>query len=55
MFEFGQAYVALSRAVSLGGLHLQSYSKSHVKVHPKVINNVLWFWLLNIGDLFLGD
>eukprot|EP01031_Cornospumella_fuschlensis_P027376 gene27376-33066_t len=36
MFEFGQAYVALSRAVSLEGLRLTSFSGNAVRAHPQV-------------------
>ena len=37
VFEYGQTYVALSRATSLKGLVLLSFDKSKIKVHPKVI------------------
>ncbi len=36
MFDFGQAYVALSRATSLEGLYLESYNKQAIKAHEKV-------------------
>jgi ATP-dependent DNA helicase PIF1 len=36
-FEFGQAYVALSRARTLGGLFIASGSKKSIKAHPKAI------------------
>ncbi|WVN90430.1 uncharacterized protein L203_105666 [Cryptococcus depauperatus CBS 7841] len=36
-FAEGQAYVAISRAVSLEGLEIHNFSSSHVRVHPKVI------------------
>lgn len=36
MFEYGQAYVALSRATSLEGLTLRSFQANCVKAHPTV-------------------
>ena len=36
MFEYGQAYVALSRATDLEGLSLSSFSPSSIKAHDKV-------------------
>ena len=38
VFEKGQAYVALSRAVSRGGLQVQNFSRERVLTHPKVVN-----------------
>jgi hypothetical protein len=37
IFEYGQAYVALSRATCLSGLTLLSFSSNAVKAHPKVV------------------
>lgn len=37
-FEKGQAYVALSRAVSKDGLQVTRFEKSKVMAHPRVIN-----------------
>ena len=37
VFEYGQAYVALSRVKSLDSLYLHSYSRSAIKAHPKVV------------------
>ncbi len=37
MFEYGQAYVAISRATDLPGLSLRSFDQSAVKVHPAVV------------------
>eukprot|EP01033_Poteriospumella_lacustris_P004299 gene4299-3069_t len=36
MFEFGQAYVALSRATSLQGLTLHSFQAQSIRAHPLV-------------------
>lgn len=36
MFEYGQGYVALSRATSLEGLILKSFQGACIKAHPKV-------------------
>lgn len=36
MFEFGQAYVALSRATSLQGLTLHSFQAQAIRAHPLV-------------------
>jgi ATP-dependent DNA helicase PIF1 len=36
-FEYGQAYVALSRAVALDRVRVSGFSRSVVKAHPKVI------------------
>jgi ATP-dependent DNA helicase PIF1 len=37
-FACGQAYVAISRAVSLDGLYLGEFDKTDFKAHPKVID-----------------
>lgn len=36
VFETGQAYVALSRATSIGGLQVLNFHPNKVTVHPKV-------------------
>jgi hypothetical protein len=42
MFEYGQAYVALSRATCLKGLRLQSFQSNSVRAHPRVIQFYEW-------------
>jgi ATP-dependent DNA helicase PIF1 len=37
IFEYGQAYVALSRVKSIDALYLHSYSRKVIKAHPKVV------------------
>ena len=37
IFEYGQAYVALSRVKSIDALYLNSYSRKVIRAHPKVI------------------
>jgi hypothetical protein len=36
MFEYGQTYVALSRATDMEGLYLRDFDRSSVRAHPKV-------------------
>jgi len=37
VFEYGQAYVALSRVKSIDALYLHAYSRNAIRAHPKVI------------------
>ena len=37
IFEYGQAYVALSRVKNIDALYLHSYSRKVIKAHPKVV------------------
>lgn len=43
VFEYGQGYVAISRMVSLDGLHLTGVSEDVFKMHPTVIEQDLIF------------
>jgi len=38
IFEYGQSYVALSRARTLDGLFVEAFDPKKVKVHPKVVD-----------------
>jgi ATP-dependent DNA helicase PIF1 len=37
VFEYGQAYVAISRCTSLAGLQVFNFDASKIKVHPKAV------------------
>ena len=52
VFEFGQAYVALSRAVSLENTLLRNFSVAPVKVDPKVV--AFYAALVKGGDRAVG-
>jgi len=53
VFEFGQAYVALSRAVSIDRLRVSGFNPSHVKTHPRVIT--FYNGLLNASSSAAAD
>ncbi len=37
VFEYGQMYVALSRATSLDGVYLHRFDAGSIRAHPRVI------------------
>jgi ATP-dependent exoDNAse (exonuclease V) alpha subunit len=45
MFDYGQAYVALSRATRLDGILLSSFNASKIKAHPKVRGNSTYLYM----------
>ncbi|KAG7664578.1 PIF1 [[Candida] subhashii] len=51
IFETGQAYVALSRAVSRSGLQVLNFNESKVRSHPKVI---AFYNSLTTGEWYKG-
>ncbi|GME79758.1 unnamed protein product [Ambrosiozyma monospora] len=48
IFENGQAYVALSRAVNRAGLQVLNFDKSKIRTHPKVVE--FYKQLTNVYD-----
>lgn len=42
IFEYGQAYVALSRAVSLDRVRVKDFKPSCVRAHPRVVAYYQW-------------
>jgi ATP-dependent DNA helicase PIF1 len=52
IFEYGQAYVALSRAVSLDRVRVRDFKPSCVRAHPRVV--AYYQWLASQGGCATG-
>jgi hypothetical protein len=57
-FEYGQAYVALSRVVSLEALYIHDFDARAFRVHPKVTafyKTLIPYYKASMGTSFKGE
>ena len=52
VFEYGQGYVAISRATDLEGLFLRNFNPHLVKAHPEVFHFIIMRLLCNLIPLY---